>query len=420
MKETKYDVFISYSSKDQKVAEGVCAYLEQRKIRCFVAYRDIPQGKVWARAIVEALEVSSMMVVIFSKNFNVSEQVDREIELTAEDRKPILTFRLSDDDFQGAKKYYLKNLNWIDAFPNPDACFGKLSEGVLRLLGRPVEVRREPAEVPARVDKGQPRQRPLAAPAPHPPKQWKAFFKNNRKWFFLGLAIVGVVLLAIVLWPKHNGEGAIMDTVEIVDTMKVVLDQKAEPAVVTPIVEQVSVPAPTPASSSLSSKKEVPSLPTAVTPDADQSGAPTPTPSKPSTSSKKEVPTGYTDLGLPSGTMWKSSNQAGFYTYDEAVLLFGESLPTREQCQELKEQCQWTWSDNGYKVTGPNGNTIFLPAGGWRDSFGYVLSGVGYYWTSTPNGSKCAFRFGYSRVAGSVDIHSLDRSFGYSVRLVKN
>ena len=66
----RYDVFISYSSIDQKIAEGVCAYLEQQDIRCFVAYRDIPRGVVWATAIVEALENSRMMVVLFSKNLS--------------------------------------------------------------------------------------------------------------------------------------------------------------------------------------------------------------------------------------------------------------------------------------------------------------------------------------------------------------
>ena len=131
----KYDVFISYSSLDQKVAEGVCAYLEQHRIRCFIAYRDIPKGVVWASAIVEALDESRMMVVVFSGNFNSSKQVDREIELASEDEKPILTFRISDDAFKGAKKYYLKNLNWIDAFPQPERCFGDLCENVRKLLG---------------------------------------------------------------------------------------------------------------------------------------------------------------------------------------------------------------------------------------------------------------------------------------------
>ncbi len=130
----KYDVFISYSSLDQKVVEGLCAYLESHKIRCFVAYRDIPRGVVWAKAIVDALDESRMMVVVFSDHFNNSDQVDREIELASEEKKPILTFRITDDAFKGAKKYYLKNLNWIDAFPDPQAVFGSVTENVAKLL----------------------------------------------------------------------------------------------------------------------------------------------------------------------------------------------------------------------------------------------------------------------------------------------
>lgn len=133
----KYDVFISYSSKDQKVVEAMCAYLEQHKVRCFVAYRDIPKGVVWAKAIVDALDESKMMVVVFSEEFNLSDQVDREIELASEDRKPILTFRISDAMFKGAKKYYLKNINWIDAFPHPERVFDTLLGNICRLLGKP-------------------------------------------------------------------------------------------------------------------------------------------------------------------------------------------------------------------------------------------------------------------------------------------
>ena len=130
----RYEVFISYSSKDQKVVEGICAYLEQHHIRCFVAYRDIPAGVVYATAIVDGLDNSRMMLVVFSDSFNTSEQVDREIELASEDHKPILTFRITDDAFKGAKKYYLKNLNWIDAFPDPERSFGHLLANICRLL----------------------------------------------------------------------------------------------------------------------------------------------------------------------------------------------------------------------------------------------------------------------------------------------
>ena len=147
----KYDVFISYSSYDQKVVEGLCAHLESHKIRCFVAYRDIPRGVVWAKAIVDALDESRMMVVVFSGHFNNSDQVDREIELASEEKKPILTFRITDDAFKGAKKYYLKNLNWIDAFPDPQAVFGSVTENVAKLLDmdiKPVTSAPRPAPKP--------------------------------------------------------------------------------------------------------------------------------------------------------------------------------------------------------------------------------------------------------------------------------
>jgi len=129
-----HDVFFSYSTKDQKIVEGLSAYLEQNGIRCFIAYRDIPQGVVWAEAITEAIEKCRLMVVVFSEHFNSSKQVDREIEMCSEEGKPILTFRIQNAEFTGAKKYYLKNINWIDAFPNPEGCFGNLLNAVQRLL----------------------------------------------------------------------------------------------------------------------------------------------------------------------------------------------------------------------------------------------------------------------------------------------
>ncbi len=134
MAQEKYDVFISYSSQDQKVTEGICGYLEARGIRCFVAYRDIPRGVVWAGHIANAIDLSKMMVVVFSENFNNSTQTDREIELAAEKPMPILTYRISNNQFTGAKKYYLKNLNWIDAFPDAERRFGVLCENICQLL----------------------------------------------------------------------------------------------------------------------------------------------------------------------------------------------------------------------------------------------------------------------------------------------
>ena len=56
--------------------------------------------------------------------------------------------------------------------------------------------------------------------------------------------------------------------------------------------------------------------------------------------------------------------------YDAATANLGSDwrMPTRQEMIELKDKCTWEWTQisnvNGYKVTGPNGNTIFLPAAG--------------------------------------------------------
>lgn len=67
-------------------------------------------------------------------------------------------------------------------------------------------------------------------------------------------------------------------------------------------------------------------------------------------------------------------------------------MPTLEEGQELIDKCTWEWCElngvTGYKVTGPNGNSIFLPATGWKHSnFSDDVSvGIeGNYWTITPS-----------------------------------
>ena len=139
-----------------------------------------------------------------------------------------------------------------------------------------------------------------------------------------------------------------------------------------------------------------------------------------SVSSSSAKDTGYTDLGLPSGTIWKNFNATGFYTSDEAVSQFGNRLPTKKQWEELKAECQWSWNGSGYKVTGPNGNSIVLPASGIRYCDGSVkyVGSFGYYWSSTPGDSGDAwYLYFYS---GGVHVDNGRRCRGLSVRLVQD
>jgi len=129
-----HDVFISYSSKDQKIVEGLLAYLEQNGVRCFVAFRDIPPGEPWPPKITVAIRNCKLMVLVFSEQSNDSEHVENEIVMCKENRKPIITFKLEDANYNDTLYYYLIRLHHIDAFPNPEDCFGRLCEAIKKLI----------------------------------------------------------------------------------------------------------------------------------------------------------------------------------------------------------------------------------------------------------------------------------------------
>ena len=103
----------------------------------------------------------------------------------------------------------------------------------------------------------------------------------------------------------------------------------------------------------------------------------------------------YVDLGLPSGTWWKKQNEGWYLGHDAAEMDYGDELPTKEQINELRSKCQWTWMGSGYRVTGPNGNSITLPYSGYYNDCKLPLSTVmTLYWTSTRYGNEQAWCLG--------------------------
>lgn len=175
----------------------------------------------------------------------------------------------------------------------------------------------------------------------------------------------------------------------------------------------------------------------------------------------------YVDLGLPSGVKWAAYNvgagaphEYGNYyawgetttkssytednsttygklmsdiggnaTYDVARKQWGSSwrLPTKAEFKELldEDNCTWEWTTqsgvNGYKVTSKvNGNSIFLPAAGYRG--GSSLHGTGSYgsyWSSTPDGSSTSNAYYLGFTSGAHDTYwYYRRSYGLTVRPV--
>ena len=109
--------------------------------------------------------------------------------------------------------------------------------------------------------------------------------------------------------------------------------------------------------------------------------------------------------------------------YDAATVNWGGTwrMPTYAELKELNTQCTWTWTTQngvkGYKVKGPNGNSIFLPAAGVRHGSSLNKSGsYGTYWSSTPIDDYDDYAYD---LHFSSSYHSMDyfyRYYGRSVR----
>lgn len=131
----------------------------------------------------------------------------------------------------------------------------------------------------------------------------------------------------------------------------------------------------------------------------------------------------FIDLGLPSGRLWATENEEGYFTYDKAKEKFGEMLPKPEAFKELWEECRWLWDvkERGMIVVGPNNNTIFLPASGYRDRASGRLGSVGsigYYWSYASLDQVYARHLDFY----SGGVYPLDdscREYAFSVRLCR-
>lgn len=96
-------------------------------------------------------------------------------------------------------------------------------------------------------------------------------------------------------------------------------------------------------------------------------------------------------------------------------------MPTLKEFNELKEKCTWTWDTwygvKGYRIKGPSGATIFLPAAGRRNGSNLEGKGVeGYYWTSTLYTSDPGYAYAMYFTSGS---HTCGISYRYGGRCIR-
>lgn len=110
-------VFISHSHSDNVIASDIYNYLSQNGIKCWIDLHDIPPGLPYAQAIMEGLQSSDCLVVLYSKNVIKSHDMLDEIQEAHTTNKRIIPFLLDDTPMIGQFRYYLARRQWIKAYP---------------------------------------------------------------------------------------------------------------------------------------------------------------------------------------------------------------------------------------------------------------------------------------------------------------
>ena len=134
--EKQYDVFISYSSKDKLVADAVCHSLEENRVMCWIAPRDVTAGQSYAKQIMQSIKECQVIVLIFSENSNKSEHVENEIDSAFNCGKPIIPFLIDKTEMNDELGYYLRRKHWLVAYPDYRQKTADLVNTILRLIGK--------------------------------------------------------------------------------------------------------------------------------------------------------------------------------------------------------------------------------------------------------------------------------------------
>ena len=177
------DVFVSHSVKDKAITEAIVARLEAESVTCWIAPRDVVPGADWGESIIDAIEASRIMILIFSRNADASPQIKREVERAVNKGVYINPFRVDEIPPSKSLEYFISTSQWMDAFSPPlEQHLDNLAKTVKAVLNRPLlsgaDVEAQPAK---------------AIPKPRFPSSW-------RKSILIAMTIAALAIVGGAGW----------------------------------------------------------------------------------------------------------------------------------------------------------------------------------------------------------------------------
>ena len=190
-------------------------------MRCWIAPRDVPPGAAWGAAIVDAIQNSRVMVLIFSDNANTSGQIAREVERAADYGVTIVPIRVEDVAPAQSLQYFLSNIHWLDALSPP-------LERRLQEIAAKIKPMLEQESMPGATPQtgAMPQTGPILATSRSNSRQTG----SNQRWL-LGVATLLIVLAAVAViwrpWLHFSSQGR-----DAVPVSKVPGEATVDPALV--------------------------------------------------------------------------------------------------------------------------------------------------------------------------------------------
>ena len=155
-------VFISHGSDNREEANALCAFIEARGVKCWIAPRDVRPGIDYSEELQAAIESCAAFVVLVTDMANKSPYVRAETEMAFSSHKPIFPVRQADIKPAAGLALFLKIRHWTDAYGKyRDAAMERLALELQTVVGIATT-----APVPAPAARPAPAPTPPAAPPP--------------------------------------------------------------------------------------------------------------------------------------------------------------------------------------------------------------------------------------------------------------
>ena len=192
-------IFITYSSKDQKVARTICTALENRGLICWISSRNVKPGQNYQEQIVRAIRASRVMVLVFTVNANNSNEIKKELALASQNNLVVIPVRIEDVAPNEAFAYEFATRQWIDLFEDWEKSMAELVELIAAILNDPPPADRPKASPGLPGDAAAPAFF-MAGAAPTPAITPAVPFTQRPEIRWAMIAVLAVVVAAVVAY----------------------------------------------------------------------------------------------------------------------------------------------------------------------------------------------------------------------------